>query len=79
MLEFTKMYLKKLEKPAVIVIEKDTRERLKSVAMKNERYTDTIDHLLESKKKEKELIDTVLGLVQSKEFKENISGRNVED
>jgi hypothetical protein len=36
--------------------------------------------LLESKKKEKELIDTVLGLVQSKELKENIiSGRNVED
>jgi len=76
MLEFTKMYLKKLEKPAVIVIEKDTRERLKSVAMKNERYTDIIDHLLESKKKEKELIDTVLELVQSKEFKES---KHVED
>jgi hypothetical protein len=36
----------KMEKPCVIVIERNTREHLKQVARKNQRYTDILEELI---------------------------------
>jgi hypothetical protein len=47
--------LKPLQKPSHIIIERDTRDHLKEVAKKSQRYTDIIDELISLKERENKI------------------------
>jgi len=49
------MYPDKLLDPCVIVIERQTREHLKQVALKSQRYTDILEELISLKIKKDKL------------------------
>jgi hypothetical protein len=44
--------LKPIQKPSHIIIERDTKDHLKEVARKSQRYTDIIEELIALKEKQ---------------------------